>query len=97
MQRYPRKLAPRLHRILHTALWAALALWLAILVTSLPKISQARAVVERQRALELIAENHSYCTKWGLAVGTHEHTLCTMDVQEMRAKHEKRLADDLAF
>ena len=97
MQRYPRKLAPRLYGILHTALWAALALWLAILVSSLPKISQARAVVERQRAEELIAENHLYCTKWGLAVGIHEHTLCTMDVQEMRAKHEKRLVDDLAF
>ena len=97
MQPYPRKLAPRLYGIVHTALWAGLALWLAILVTSLPNISQARAVVERQRALELIAENHSYCTKWGLAVGTHAHTLCTMDVQEIRTTHEKRLADDMAF
>jgi hypothetical protein len=97
MQPYSRKRAPRLYGIVHTALWAGLALWLAILVTSLPNISEARAVVERQRALELIAENHSYCKKWGLAEGTHEHTLCTIDVQEMRAKHEKRLADDMAF
>jgi hypothetical protein len=97
MRRYPRKLAPRLYGILHAALWAGLALWLTILIGSLPNLSEARAVAERQRALELIAENHFYCTKWGLAEGTHEHTLCTMDVQEMRAKHEKRVVDDLAF
>lgn len=97
MQRHPRKLAPRLHGILHTALWAGLAVSLAILGASLPKMSQARVIADRQRALELIAENHFYCTKWGLAAGTHEHTLCTMDVQEMRAKHEKRLADDITF
>jgi hypothetical protein len=97
MRRHPRTLAPRLYGILHTALWAGLAFWLAIVVSSLPNLSEARAVAERQRALELIAENHFYCTKWGLAEGTHEHTLCTMDVQEMRAKHEKRVVDDLAF
>ena len=97
MQPYSRKRAPRLYGIVHTALWAGLALWLAILVNSLPKISEARAIAERQRAQELIAENRFYCTKWGLAVGTHEHTLCTMDVQEIRTKHEKRLADDMAF
>jgi hypothetical protein len=32
-----------------------------------------------------------------LAAGTHEHTLCTMDLQEIRARHEQRLADDMAF
>jgi len=50
---------------------------------------------ERERAQELIAENQSYCTKWGLVPGTHEHTLCTMDVQEIRAKHERRLAETI--
>jgi hypothetical protein len=97
MQPYPRKLAPRLYSIVHSALWAALALWLAILLTGVPRMSEARAVAERQRTQELIAENQSYCTKWGLVAGTHAHTLCTMDVQEMRAKHEKRLVDDMAF
>jgi hypothetical protein len=60
-------------------------------------MSEARAIAERERTQELIAENNFYCKKWGLAAGTHEHTLCTMDVQEIRAKHEKRLADDMAF
>jgi hypothetical protein len=97
MQSRPQKLAPRLYGLVHTVLWAGLAVWLAILLNSLPKMSEARAVAERQRAQDLIAENHFYCTKWGLVAGTHEHTLCTMDVQEIRAKHEKRLADDMAF
>jgi hypothetical protein len=97
MQSRPQKLAPRLYSLVHTALWAGLAVWLAILLNSLPKMSEARAVAERQRAQELIAENHFYCRKWGLVAGTHEHTICTMDVQEIRAKHEKRLTDDIAF
>jgi hypothetical protein len=97
MQPYPRRVAPRVYNIVHAALWAGLAVWLAILLNSLPRMSEARAVAERERAQELIAENHFYCTKWGLAAGTHEHTLCTMDLQEIRAKHEQRLADDMAF
>jgi hypothetical protein len=97
MQPHPRKLAPRLYSIVHIALWAGLAVWLAILLNSLPRLSEARAIAERERAQALIAENHLYCTKWGLPVGSHEHTLCTMDVQEIRAKHEKHLAGDMAF
>jgi hypothetical protein len=97
MQSHPRKLAPRLYGIVHAALWAGMAVWLAILLNSLPKLSEARAIAERERTQELIAENNFYCSKWGLVAGTHEHTLCTMDVQEIRAKHEKRLAGDTAF
>jgi hypothetical protein len=97
MQPRPQKLAPRLHGLAHTILWAGLAVWLAILLNSLPKMTEARAVAERQRAQELIAENNFYCSKWGLVAGTHEHTICTMDVQEIRTKHEKRLTDDMAF
>jgi hypothetical protein len=97
MQSRPHSLMPRLYSIAYTALWAGLAICLAMVLNSLPKLSQARAVAERQQAQELIAENHFYCTKWGLVAGTHAHTLCTMDVQEIRAKHEMRLAEDMAF
>jgi hypothetical protein len=74
-------------------LCAALAAWTAILISSIPRMTQASAVVARQRVQELIDENQSYCAKWGLVPGTHEYTLCTMDVQEIRAKHERRLAE----
>jgi hypothetical protein len=29
--------------------------------------------------------------------GTHEHTLCTLDLQELRARIAQRIADDMAF
>ena len=78
-------------------LWAALAAWAVILISSIPRMMQARAVAERLRVQELIAETHFYCVKWGLIAGSHEHTLCTMDVQVIRAKHEQRMSDDLTF
>ena len=54
---------------------AALAAWTAILISSIPRMTQASAMAERQRVQELIGENQSYCAKWGLVPGTHEYTL----------------------
>jgi len=89
----PRKVAPHRYGIVHMVLCAALAAWTAILISSIPRMTQASAMAERQRVQEQIGENQSYCAKWGLVPGTHEYTLCTMDVQEIRAKHERRLAE----
>jgi hypothetical protein len=97
MQTRTRKVAPRLFTIVHTALWAALAVWTAIIVAGIPRVTQALAAAERQRALDLAAESSFYCAKWGLAPGSHEHTLCTMDVQEIRERQQERLAGDVAF
>ena len=60
-------------------------------------MSEARAIAQRERAQELITENQSYCTKWGLVSGSHEYTLCTMDVQEIRSKTEKHFLEASAF
>jgi len=97
MPAYVRKIAPRIRGIVSMLLWAALAAWTVILIGSIPRMTHANAVAERQRVQELIAENHFYCAKWGLIANSHEHTLCTMDVQEIRARHEQRLTDDLTF
>jgi hypothetical protein len=32
-----------------------------------------------------------------MKAGTHEHILCTLDLQELRAKVQQRIADDMAF
>jgi hypothetical protein len=93
MQPHLRKVARRLYGIVHVVLWAGLAAWLSILLSSLPRMSEVRAIAQRERVQELIGENQSYCTKWGLIPSTHEYTLCTMDVQEIRTKHERRLAE----
>jgi len=38
-----------------------------------------------------------YCEKWGMKAATHEHALCTLDLQKIRDKVEQRIADDMAF
>ena len=87
----------RITEIAPTVLWALAAAGTAIMIMHFPRILEARATIERQRAQEITEENRAYCEKWGLKAGTHEHTLCTLDLQEIRAKVEQRIADDLAF
>src|SRR5215472_4102855 len=87
----------RITKIAPTVLWALAAAWAAIMIMHYPRILEARATIERQRAQEIAEENRVYCEKWGLKAGTHEHTLCTLDLQEVRAEVEQRIADDLAF
>jgi hypothetical protein len=87
----------RIYHAVHVALWALLAAWVIIMVSNLPNISKARATAERQRAQDIFEENRFYCEKWGMKTGTHEHTLCTLDLQEIRSKVQQRIADDIAF
>ena len=87
----------RITEIARTVLWALAAAWAAIMIMHFPRIVEARVTIERQRAQEITQENRVYCEKWGLKAGTHEHTLCTLDLQEIRAKVDQRIADDLAF
>ena len=90
----------RMQRIcynVHAALWAVAAAFLLVMASNLPRMSEARATAERQRALEISEENRFYCEKWGMKAGTHEHTLCILDLQDIRAKVEQRIDDDMAF
>jgi hypothetical protein len=87
----------RITEIAPTVLWALAATGVAIMIMYFPRVLEARATIERQRAKEITEENRAYCEKWGLKSRTHEHTLCTLDLQEIRAKVEQRIADDLAF
>lgn len=86
-----KKIVGEVHSIVNTALWAFCAATVIWLVFSLPKMMDARATAERLLARELMEESRTYCEKWGLAVGTHEHALCTLDVQELRERHQKRV------
>jgi hypothetical protein len=94
---YAKTITSRIYRIVHTVLWIGLAICLAGIVRFLPEASGARARAERHQLMEMVMENKFYCEKWGMAAGTHEHTICTMDIQEIRAKHSMRLADDPFF
>jgi hypothetical protein len=87
----------RIYEIARTTLWAVVAAWAAIMIMNIPRIVEARATLERQRVQEIFEENRLYCEKWGMRAGTHEHTLCTLDLQEIRGKIEQHIADDMAY
>jgi hypothetical protein len=57
----------------------------------------AAARAEALRILEISQENDSYCAKWQMGLGTKMHDQCISDLQELRAKVDKRLADELSF
>ena len=78
-------------------LWAILAAWVAYVIISIPRLSEAAATAERQRAQEVSEENKFLCEKWGMRANTHEYVLCTMDLNEIRAKVEERIAEDNSF
>jgi hypothetical protein len=81
----------------HVFLWCLLAIWAAVLLFSIPRISEARAVAERELAQQISAENRFFCEKWGLRANTHEHVICTMDLNDIRARTEERLTEDRMF
>src|SRR5262249_20600993 len=87
----------RIYDTAHAALWALAVAWVTYLVINFPRVVEARAVIERQRLQEISDENRFYCEKWGMKAGTHEHTLCTLDLQQIRERVEPRIADDLAW
>ena len=87
----------RSFEICHLALWALATAGIVVTIINVPRISEARATADRQRALEISEENRFYCEKWGMKVGTHGHTLCTLDLQEICAKVEQNFADEIAF
>ena len=60
-------------------------------------IPQARERFERTRAQEISEENRHYCEKWGRKAGTHEYTLCTIDLYDIRQNQTKRISDDMIF
>ena len=74
-------------------LWAALlALVLYVLIWLLPSLPENMRRAESSRALKIAEENRSYCEKWGMKQDTHEHTLCTMDLQDLRDSIEQESA-----
>jgi len=46
---------------------------------------------------QILEENRFYCEKWGLRPTTHEHVICTMDLNDIRAQAEQRLVEDGGF
>ena len=87
----------RVYNIVHIAFWALATAFVVVVIINIPRISDARAGAERQRAQEISEENRHYCEKWGMRANTHEHLICMMDLDEIRAKVEQRISEDMMF
>jgi hypothetical protein len=91
-------LAQSVYDTVHLALWATLvAFVLFFLAFIAPRLPEAAARAERLRIQEIAQENEGYCAKWQMGLGTKMHDQCILDLQELRAKVENRLADQLDF
>jgi len=87
----------RIYDIAHAALWALAVATVVNMIINIPQISEARRRAELQRVQEISEENRFYCTKWGLRANTHEHLICMMDLDAIRAKVEQRISEDWMF
>jgi hypothetical protein len=95
--RNARNMIRRVYDTVHMALWALLVAGAAFLLLHIPQMRDARAIAEAKRALEISQENKRYCEKWGMPAGTHEHIICTMDLDAIRAEVERRIVEENQF
>ncbi len=77
--------------VLRMAFWAVCGVLAVTGIIMIQRAPQVRAETERQQAAEIAAEDRMYCEKWGMLAGTREHAACTLDLDEIRARHAKRL------
>src|SRR6476619_7888639 len=63
----------------------------------IPQMRDARARAEVQRVQEVSEENKLYCEKWGMPARSHEHLICTMDLDHIRKEIEESAAAETAF
>jgi hypothetical protein len=88
---------PLVHRIYNAAritLGLMAAVMVATIVILVPTLER-EATVERQRAEEIADENRVYCEKRGLRAGTKDYASCSMDLDDIRARHERRILDQM--
>jgi putative hemolysin len=78
--------------VLRMAFWGVCGALAVVAVAMVQQAPQVRAAAEQQQAAEIAAENSAYCEKWGMRAGTREQVICTLDLDEIRARQAKRLA-----
>lgn len=91
-------IARSIYDTVNLALWAILVAFVVFFLAFIaPRLPEAAAKAERFRVQEITQENEGYCAKWQMGFGTKMHDQCVSDLQELRAKVQNRLADQLDF
>jgi hypothetical protein len=86
-----------LFHTVHAALWALLISGSVVLLLHIPDMRRARAVAEAQRLRKISEENRLYCEKWGMPARSHEHLICTMDLNRIRQEVEQHIVNESAY
>ena len=77
---------------LRMAFWGVCGALAVVAVAMIQKAPQVRVAAEQRQAAEIAAEDTAHCEKWGMRAGTRQHVICTLDLDEIRARQAKRLA-----
>ena len=62
----------------------------AVLLAINPWTTAMHARAQAYIAAETASENKAFCEKRGFAAGTRDHASCVDDLNDIRAKHDKR-------
>lgn len=85
----------RVYEEVHLALWAilaAFAIYFAVFVA--PGLPRIHARIETLRAQDIAAEQDSTCSKLGMSPKSPMHDRCIFDLQQYRARIERRFAEE---
>ena len=77
---------------LRMAFWGVCGALAVVAVAMIQKAPQVRVAAEQRQAAEIAEENTAHFEKWGMRAGTRQHVICTLDLDEIRARQAKRLA-----
>jgi hypothetical protein len=55
----------------------------------------AQLILQKQERDAIERENLAFCEKHGMPSGTREYALCAEDLMDIRAKQDRRTAEDM--
>ena len=67
---------------------AVFVTWLAHAATG------ERLIREQARLNDMADESRALCEKWGMPAGSAKHLACVGDIQTVRQRHARRIAED---
>jgi hypothetical protein len=86
----------QVYHSVHAVLWALAVALVATMIINMPRMLKERAIAEHAGAVEISNENKAFCEKWGMPTGTDQHASCVLDLQEIRARQDRRVAEAYA-
>jgi hypothetical protein len=87
----------KLARAFEWVLVALIAVMAALAVHLIVAAPNTRSDAENRLILEIAAENRTFCENRGLHAQSREYRDCVAELNEIRAKHERRITEPLGW